>query len=543
MNQSKNFYIENLEDIDKTNNDSLDNITFIKKSDTSNKFNKSDNYDEFDNFDNSDQIIKKHSNILLYSQYFIISNSISDENQYKINYSCLRSEIIIIILLQLFFGINNAIFNVITIDGVLSCLLFYMNYMTDNNTNFLSNYHLSTIDRYIYYIILIIGYYIIIYTTWFFSGFVARYIVVILISPNIMCQIYNIYTYKKIRNVLYDGYNNLIRKIICKQMAKIINLTIKNVIKSNTIVDYKDLESKYDTFSLEIIGNFVGSFIVACLIRYMDSIGLRYFTAIYKKYIKDPKYDIKDDKQYITTIINDKKWEKLVDIYTLSKIVRLCINSDNDNSFMVEQISNILKTIMFKINRVMLCWTILSITSKINIGIFGSIQFALMGFMLFVPKLETAKYIRYISTVILFVIMSFFTMEKLLVIMACEIALLISDSKIIFDIIFDIYKALRSIALRIYSHTNTITLGFSCILFLFSILQLKTVIFTIISLINCVILFSMYSSDTTEMNSKINIKKSFIQSFGILIFGYISNFNPIHCIGLPIIMQYISDNM
>ena len=41
----------------------------------------------------------------------------------------------------------------------------------------------------------------------------------------------------------------------------------------------------------------------------------------------------------------------------------MCISSDGDNSFMADQISKTISYIIFKINRIMLSWTILSLTA------------------------------------------------------------------------------------------------------------------------------------------------------------------------------------
>src|SRR5208282_153848 len=111
--------------------------------------------------------------------------------------------------------------------------------------------------------------------------------------PSIMGQIYNIYAYKKIRHVLYDGYNKLIQKIICKQLSKIINIVIKNVFNLHIIVTYEDLIPFYDQFSWLIINKFIVTFIMACIFNHIDKGGMKFPMMIYKNlYLKDSKYNI-----------------------------------------------------------------------------------------------------------------------------------------------------------------------------------------------------------------------------------------------------------
>ena len=122
----------------------------------------------------------------------------NNETEYSINYKNLCGEIILVLLLQLLFGIHNAILNVITIDSIISCIIFYMEYIIGEKDK-LSEYYkinrLNTIDRYIYYCMVISIYYVITYISWFYFTFIIKYIVAMLISPSIMCYIFDNYIF------------------------------------------------------------------------------------------------------------------------------------------------------------------------------------------------------------------------------------------------------------------------------------------------------------------------------------------------------------
>ena len=90
--------------------------------------------------------------------------------------------------------------------------------------------------------------------------------------------------------------------------------------------------------------------------------------------MKDTRYSEVDDKLYLTSIIKDKQWNKFMEIYTLNRIIRVVVNDDAQNSLLSEKVAVILKDIMFRINRAMFCWTLMSV-SNLTFGILGFFPF------------------------------------------------------------------------------------------------------------------------------------------------------------------------
>lgn len=449
-------------------------------------------------------------NLLYYSHFF----ELNDRHKiFILNIADLICEICIVLFLHLVLGIHNSIFNIITIDGIISCIIFYMGFIgIEEKNNFLLKNRMLTLDRYIYYLLLFCGYYFFNYMTWFnFTGF-AMYIASVMVCPSIIGQIYDIYAYKKIRQVLYDGYNRLVQKIICKQFSKIINMAIKNVLNLNIIVGYEELIPFYSHFSWIIINDFIVTFILACIFNHIDKKSIKLPMMIYKNlYMKDREYNISNDKLYLQKIIEDKKYEKFMDVYTLNRIIRMIVNDNTQNTILSEQIALFLQKVFFRLNRVMLCWTIMSI-SNLTMGI--------MGFLLFIPGEE--RPLRYIINTIFFAILSFHTMERIPIIILCDICYSIIDSKLLTDIIDDTYHSLKCGFLNCYYRTRLESVLLSMILTYLSYCNYNNLGILIVCILNLIVMFRLYRSSyifskktDTEKIQKNNTERDQITDAGI----------------------------
>lgn len=602
-NMIHSYNIDNIDDINSSgtlegitfyqgtdNNDSLDS-NFVKNildSDTDEEYNNKIigsvliNNDEINNniVDIKNNI--NNNNNVLYSQYFHLSNNYS---KYILNEKILLCEIFIVILLHIFLGISNFLFNIITIDGIISSLVFYLE---SYNNSILSINRLTTIDRYIYYLFILFGYYILNYIFWYRYTNIIKYITCIMVCPNIMCQIYNIYTYKKIRYVIYNGYNNLIQKIVCKQLCKIINIIIINIIGLKDSISYLELIPYYDKFSFGMINKFIVTFIMACIFNHIDKGNMKYLMIVYKNiYMKDKKYKICNDKEYITKIIKDKKWNKLMDVYTLNRLIRMLFDDNNKESLLSKQIVDFIECCSFKIGRIMLCWTIMSITN---------LQVGILGFFLFLP--HTDRPLRYILNTCIFMCLSYVSDEKILILILCEIFYPIMNSKLLTDIVNDTYKSIKRGVISIYHITRLESTILSIYLSYLSFFTYNYIGILSICIVNLIILtrlnnYNHTNSKCISIKKKINrnvlikeeeiikninntdillilkdrlkillksnplinifnplsvinykiLYKLFLQVFLILIFGYISYFDIKHIILLPFIIQYYIDIM
>jgi len=497
----------------------------------------------------------------------------------------LIKEIIIIGILHVILGVGNPIFNVITIDGIISSLIFYLNFI-DVKINFLVDTRLNTINRYIYYFLLVISYYILDYVLWFKVSNLLVYIASIMISPNIIAQINNITNYKKISNVIYTGYINLIKKIICKQLAKIINLIISKCLNCENNITYEELMPHYEKIDLTIIKLLIS----ACIFNYIDSKTiLKYPLIIYKNVVmKNRKYNIVGDREYIITLLKDKRLDMFLDVYTLNRVIRLLSNdTNNKNNILTEQYDIFKKRIAFKTGRIMICWNIMGSTN---------ILFGLLSYLLFIS--DTNRPLNYLINTLIFCVISFLTQERVLVLIACELFYTITNSKLLNDIAYDTYCSLKSgiinVCYRIRLETFLITFV-ACCLTIYNYNYLNICILLILNFIIMLKLYKTYKNtilkkepfkiitenkinkniqvnnyeddilliardrlieilrnnllirilhSCTNTNLELDFKqilKMLLNTFIFMICGYLSSFELRHIIALPFVIQNIVD--
>lgn len=423
--------------------------------------------------------ITDNSALLYYSTVFGLNE---EKRSFVINFKDMMKELFVVMFFHFFLGIHNAIFNVISIDGILSCLIFYMSYIeVSDDNNFLLRNRLTALDRYIYYLLLFCGYYLFSYMTWFrFTG-ITMYCASILICPSIMGQIYNIYAYKKIRKVLYYGYHKLVQKIVCKQLSKILNIVIKSVFNLDTKINYEELIPFYNQFSLWIINKFVVTFVTACIFNHVDKGGFKFPLMIYKNlYLKDNKYNIANDKEYLHKLITDKQWNKFMDVYTLNRIIRIIMTDDTQNSMLSDQVSTTYQKLLFKFNRVMFCWTIMGV-SNLTVGI--------LSFLLFIS--HTERPLRYLLNTFAFTFLSYFTQEQILILILCELFYPIVNSKLLTDVFDDTYQSLKRGFLSVYYRTRLESVLLSMFLFYISFYNYNILGTITICVLNLIIMFRM----------------------------------------------------
>lgn len=371
----------------------------------------------------------KNSNLLICSNFF---GTDSETEIQKFSKTKLLFEIFILIFINIitfqpFRNFLEILVNVFTIDSVYSSLYFYLNFL-----GFQIKMTTSYIDRCICYGIFYFLFSIISFVSFNNLQEPLRYFILLVTIPSFIEIISNNNYYKKISTPIKKSYDELIKKIVCKQMTKIINSIIKNVIKLDLKIHYTDLTPYYDTVNFPATcKQFVTAFIIANIFNYLDKGGLKFPLVIYKNiYMKDQYSKIRNDKEYITAIIKNRQWDHLVDIYTLNRLIRLCVSDDNSKDYMSKKVDEIIRTILFNINRIFTCWTLLSISN--------SIIFALIGFFLFLHKED--KKIRYLVNILIFILVSFVTKEQLLLIFLCEIGIHFAKSSLVDDLFNSLKK-------------------------------------------------------------------------------------------------------
>jgi len=192
------------------------------------------NNNQYENIDESNetQAETREEDILFDSKYFILEPK---KKPYKFDRYTFFRELILIFIINHFIlrqtNIFNVIINIFTVDAIINYIEYYTNDFLNINYKIFSKLELLQLDRYIYCGIIGGSFLLINYISWFIIFDYIKYLLFILITPTVMGYIYNMDEYKKIRDPVYEFYNELIQKNICKQLAKIINLIITNVLK------------------------------------------------------------------------------------------------------------------------------------------------------------------------------------------------------------------------------------------------------------------------------------------------------------------------
>lgn len=461
-----------------------------------------------DDININNDMLKTHvqytDELIIYSKFFEHT-----EQNIVINIFDLSKEFAIMLLIYVIYSNN---INLFVIDSIIQGIVFCINFLELKN-NLLKN-NLFIFDRYIYITLLYCGYYISTFLLWGHFNSVLILLSYFCMCPTIMCKIY--IKYKNITNGIYEIFNELIRKIICSYILKIINIVNLHILKISCVVMYDDIVPFYNKCYWSTINKFIISFVVACIFNYLDSGKFKVPLMIYKNiYMKDTKYNIINDKHYLQQIIIDKQWDKLMDVYTLNRIIRICLADKHATG---NQISHLLKKMLFKFNRVMFCWTILSISNLTT---------AIMCFVIFIKNANNK--LHYLLNIIAFMYISYFV-DQFMVLILCEICFSLCESKIIKKIVYDTYISSKNKVVHIYNNTHNETYIICIILHILLYFDYVKYLCIIFIVNNCKTIRTI-----TQYNIY-NFTKHFTLS---LLFCSFSLFNQIHIILVPFIVQYL----
>lgn len=481
---------------------------------------------------NIDEKIFDYDKLNFCSQYFDLNYS---EERHEINIIYVFIQLIIVSIFYYFFWIGANLINIFTIDGACSAIIFILKYNSEKDDYLFCNivYQTSYFVRLIYYFILIGCYYSINFITWYYFDNALQYVLLMFTLPIVIENIVYSYEFKKLTKIIRYECDEVLYFIISKQMTKIVSIISKKCLNYNPNFNENEFKPFVKKMSVGIFINFIGAFIFASILHYFERNGTTVFTAIFRQFYFRQYYFNKenidpDHKKYIVNIMKTRNWIKLLDPYTLNRIMKmyLKLNEDSDDSIIIH-IQNIFSQINASISKIMVCWTMSSLVKIRCIGI--------MTYLLFVKsKYKINMYLKF-GIIIFFVIVSFFSYEQLLQIILCEICTHFMVNKVTRDIIYDIYKYIIHILHQntsFYVQNNTIML--SCYLALSTISYSKfNVMITLFIMTVIIRLVKIwYPSD--------KIDRIFIGMICTLFFGYFSDYNLYHCLLLPYIFQLIS---
>lgn len=513
----------NIDDIDNINKSgSLEGITFYQT--TNNKYNVSGfdiNIDDnktigsvlitkniFDNnsetcetydVNNINEIIICHNcenkyDTTFLSRYFSLENNII----IKISHKHLFGEIAIVSLLHILLWKYCAFYEIFTIDSIISYIIFYRKWLELSNTyECVFKNQSFVIDRYFYYALLIMNSYICNYILWFKYNELIQYATVVLTCPSVNHHISKMDIYMQLKQDVFKHHNMIIRKIVCKQLSRVLNLIIENTLNIQVKLTYVELIPYYDKVSWSILNKFIVAFVLACIFNHIDKGSMKIPIMVYKNlYMKDYKYNIVNDREYICKIIADKKWEKLMDIYTLNRLIRLTLNYDANDSYFSDKMDYFLESILFKFTRIMMCWTIANSTNTF-IGI--------LSFLFFICKEAP---LHHLFTTLIYSLISLFCSEKLLLIILCELSYPIIASKLLIEILYDCLKYLQKCILVICSHTRFESVMLSIVLTFMSFYNHNNIGFLILIMLDLVTFIKLiYLKKSNKKSKKTNMRK------------------------------------
>lgn len=464
------------------------------------------------------------SSLLINSTYFIDQMETDKKKQTSFDMYKLLCELLIFGLLMYIFSLN-----IITIDAIITSTEFYIMYMgydtkikkyVNTNAN-INSYTINSLKRYTYYTILYICMHAIDFIFWFKLSVLIHSCMFILSCPSILNYIHDSKHYTNFITPFYNVVNKTKQTFICKQLTKIINNIIKNTLKLDIRINWTDLLPYYNTVTVNMINQFLVSFILAHIFNYADKGGMRLPMSIYKNiYMKDDYAKIRDDKKYIETIITKKEWSKLVDIYSLNRLIRLSLSDESD--YMSKQVDFIMRKLLFIFERIMFTWTVLTISN---------IYVALSSLLLFVSKEKNP--VRYVLNIIIFLIISFFTNEEIILLILFEVTTIVINRSFYDDginfIKINRYKFLDYVYELVRKTIITDTFVTSLIISLLQINNNFESILTVIIYVE-ILLTALFLIFRSEYVLKILI---------LLIFGSLSHYNLIYMIMLPFAIQIL----
>jgi len=424
---------------------------------------------------------------------------------------------------------NLCIINMLKIDGILFSCGFILRYFQISNKN---PFYIDSFSyRMVYYIILISFCYTINIILWFSCPIIINIIYLILIFPEMVNYLMKTKEFEIIKEFLNLHFEILFQNLICKYIAKIINIISITNLNINPKINYLEIRPYLLNKSLQnkkFFFNFINSFLLVTYLNYLENCGYFISTKLLKQYfgIKSKTNDIKETlsklnkrKQYVIRLLNNRHWEDLLKPYSLYSFIKIYAQNTEQSLF-----SKYLKIIISKIYnafRRSLCICSFGIIYK-----FGFISPLISG--IFIRKYSSYgnQYIIFLilSPIIIYitdfgyVFSSFFS----------EFVPLLLFNKFGKDVIKDIFKFSVKI-IQIYV--------IDCIIE-WDVLIISSV-FAIISSIfanEYGIIFILLLTTILHLLIKINLSRIIITITSIICFGYLSSYNIYHCLSFPIII-------
>lgn len=425
------------------------------------------------------------------------------------------------------------VINMLKVDGILFSCGFIFRYFQISKKNPFYNDTFSY--RMIYYIIIMCFGYTVNIILWFLYPIIINVIYLIFIFPEMVNYMMKTDEFKIIKDFLDLHLEILFQDLICKYIAKIINLISISNLNINPKVDFLEIRP-YLSFTLNnktIFFRFINSFLLVSYLNYLEGSGYLVSTKLLKRYFgiksksgnKNNIYDkesitkLKKRKSYIIMLLQNREWDDLFKPYALYSFIKIYAENTQESV-----LGKYLKIILSKLRnafRRFLCLCSFGIIYK-----YGFLSPIISGIFI-------RKYKSYGNYYIVFIILSpiiFYITDVGYIFSSfiSEFLPLILFNKIGKDCIKDISKFIMKL-IQIYIIDCIIEWDVLIISSLFALISS-------VSVNKYALVFILLSTTIMNFVTKINLSRIMITITSIICFGYLSSHNVFHCLSFPIII-------
>lgn len=401
------------------------------------------------------------------------------------------------------------------IDSVLNALIYIGNLFNFTFVEYLK-LRVSVLCKYVYITLLIFSLWIAEFLTWWRVSPILYSFGILCTVPLIVEGVSGTERFKGIVNWVYE---TLIRRTLSKIVSSIVNLIAVRVLKIDPMFDRHEFEKIIDSISLNNgisrFTSFISTFISFSILNYFEIGYFKIFVKLYKKYYYWDKKRVCDSMEYLRDIFRQRKWNRLLDEYTLDKLIRIYAFNDKSDSDVMRYVKKEIEIFKIKIKEIVCCYAISSLMKRSWLGPLTS--------LLFIKEQREIPII--LSIFFISVFFNSIPICAFLTIMVPELLL----REISIRVIKDVYKEIILGIERFYYVDDlilgiSITVSFPILLYDYHILI--SIISTLFFILSC------------EMDY-IKRDRTCILVYGTYIFGMFSNFNVVHSSLIPFILHFI----
>jgi hypothetical protein len=330
--------------------------------------------------------------------------------------------------------------NFLTVDSVISGLIFLINYYGLPMDWCL--YQESTGKRYCYYLLISLCYYNVTGLLWFDyrqHSLPWRQISLVLLStPMVISRIANLPWFLRFYHFLRNEVYFLVKYLASKKVAGLINKIGIQYLNNHPQVKTEELIDLIDKISFQHLVSFLGSCLFASLLFYLELDGVKFYTIIFRQYyfrqyFLGSEQGQLSDRSYVIKMINERQWGKLLDPYALNRLMKFYLElNEVTNGGLLSKGPGITHSLKESSQRFMVNWTVYSLIGLPSSGIWT------YGILIWRDRTEflTVKLV----VLMLYIVLSLVSNEQVLFLLVLEINLLLVSNHGFMGLLKDLKK-------------------------------------------------------------------------------------------------------